>query len=420
MILRELVVSNYRAFRDERFQFSERVTVIAGVNGRGKSSILDGLALLLSRLLPQVTPANGGYKYLRPQDIHYGESALTLSLAATFENIPIDFSIDYDLQRGQRPTKLLPQVKREIRYIYGNPHRMGDAAPIAVFYTTDRAAYRLPKRLLRGLSDTQAAAYHGALSNRQVDFRDFMSRYLTWRDGLQRGEDRLGVRRQTLDAIDRAIRVFLPEFENVEVLIEPTLRLVVSKRGQQLDLTQLSDGERSLLAMMIDLCRRLSLANPELDDPLQGTGVVLIDEVELHLHPQWQREVVEKLRLTFPRIQFILTTHSPFLIQSLREGELIRLDREDGDFAAYSDRSIEDITENVMGVPTPQKSQRYLDMVDAAEEYYRLLREGAPSNALQLAALKSRLDELTEPFSDDPAFQALLRVERIAALGGVD
>ena len=64
MILKELVVSNYRAFRDERFQFSERVTVIAGVNGRGKSAILDGLSLLLSRLLPQVTPAKGGYKYL--------------------------------------------------------------------------------------------------------------------------------------------------------------------------------------------------------------------------------------------------------------------------------------------------------------------------------------------------------------------
>lgn len=62
MILRELTVTNYRSFQDESFNFSERVTVIAGVNGRGKSSILDGVALLLSRLLPQVTPAKGGYK----------------------------------------------------------------------------------------------------------------------------------------------------------------------------------------------------------------------------------------------------------------------------------------------------------------------------------------------------------------------
>jgi predicted ATP-binding protein involved in virulence len=416
MILRELVVSNYRAFRDERFQFSERVTVIAGVNGRGKSSILDGLALLLSRLLPQVTTAKGGYKYLRPQDIHNGESELALGLSATFENIPIDFSIDYDLQRGQRPTKLLPQVKREIRYIYGDPRRMGDAAPIAVFYTTDRAAYRLPKKLLNGLPDIQAAAYHGALSNRQVDFRDFMSRYRTWRDGLQRGEDRLGVRRQTLDAIDRAIRVFLPEFENVEVLTEPTLRLVVSKRGQKLDLTQLSDGERSLLAMMIDLCRRLSLANPELNDPLQGAGVVLIDEVELHLHPQWQREVVEKLRVTFPNIQFILTTHSPFVMQSVHSGEeLILLDGQP--LAKLENKGVEEIARALMGVHRPDVSERYETMKKAAKSYLEILNEAAEAPADKLAQYKERLAEAIAPYADNPAFQAFLEMKRAVKLG---
>jgi predicted ATP-binding protein involved in virulence len=417
MILRELEVSNYRPFRNERFAFSERVTVIAGVNGRGKSAILDGLSLLLSRLLPQVTPARGGYKYLKPQDVHQGEQALRLALSASFEGIPVDFTIDYGHAEGQRPTKLLPQVKREIQRIYGDPQRAGVAAPIAVYYTTDRAAYRLPKRLLTGLPQDQRAAYHGALFNRQIDFRDFMSRYRGWAESIDRREDRDNRNQRTLNTIDWAVREFLPGFSDVRVELEP-LRLLASKQGQALDLTQMSDGERSLLAMMIDLCRRLALANPELGDPLQGTGVVLIDEIELHLHPQWQREIVEKLRRTFPRIQFVLTTHSPFLIQSLRDGELIRLDREDGDFAEYSDRSIEDISENVMGVPIPQKSQRYLDMMDTAEHYYRLLNAGDKSNDAQVQELKRQLDELSEPFSDDPAFQALLRLERAAVLGG--
>ena len=416
MILRELVVSNYRAFQDERFFFSERVTVIAGVNGRGKSAILDGLSLLLSRLLPQVTPAKGGYKYLRPQDIHQGQEALQLKLLASFENIPVDFSIDYDLLVGQRPKKLLPQVKRAIQQIYGDPDRAGDAAPIAVFYTTDRAAYRLPKKLLKGLSDTPAAAYHGALSNRQIDFRDFMSRYRTWRDSLDRGEDRLGVRRQTLDAIDRTIRVFLPEFENVEVLTEPTLRLVVSKRGQQLDLTQLSDGERSLLAMMIDLCRRLSLANPELNDPLQGAGVVLIDEVELHLHPQWQREVVEKLRLTFPRIQFILTTHSPFVMQSVHSGEeLILLDGQP--LAELENKGVEEIARALMGVDRPDVSERYEAMKTAAKSYLEILNEAAGAPADKLAQFKERLADAIAPYADNAAFQAFLEMKRAAKLG---
>ncbi len=419
MMLRVLTVKNYRSFQDESFNFSERVTVIAGVNGRGKSSILDGVALLLSRLLPQVTPAKGGYKYLRPQDIHgNAEEGLNLTLSATFENIPVTFSVSYDQEGGQRLTKLLPQIKQEIRRIYGNPQRIGDAAPIAVYYTTDRAAYRLPKRLLKGLTQDQKAAYHGALTNRQIDFREFMSRYRTWEESVATGNDPNGKNQRTLNTINRAIQEFLPGFSNVRVETEP-LRLVVSKQGEELDLTQLSDGERAVLAIMIDLCRRLVLANPELGEPLEGSGVVLIDEIELHLHPKWQREIVEKLRRTFPRIQFVLTTHSPFVVQSLRQGELRLLgDGEDDAFQEpgdYANRGLEEVATTVMGIEEPNVVPRYAAMLDAAREYYLLLESAQPGNEQQLAALKARLDGLVEPFPDDPAYRAFLEVQRVAA-----
>lgn len=419
MILRELEVSNYRPFRSERFAFSERVTVIAGVNGRGKSAILDGLSLLLSRLLPQVTPARGGYKYLKPQDVHQGEQALKISLSASFEDIPINFTIDYAPTEGMKPGKLLPQIKEEIRRIYGDPQRVGDAAPIAVYYTTDRAAYRLPKRLLTSLPQGQSAAYHGALFNRQIDFRDFMGRYHGWADSIARGEDRSQKNQRTLEMIDRAVQGFLPGFSDVRVELDP-LRLLVSKQGQILDLTQMSDGERSLLAMMIDLCRRLVLANPELDDPLQGTGVVLIDEVELHLHPQWQRGIVEKLRRTFPRMQFILTTHSPFVVQTLRPGELRLLgenldDETLQDPGEYSNRGLEEVATKVMGIEDPNIVPRYTQMLDAAREYYQLLETAQPGDQQQLDELKTRLEELVEPFPDEPAYRAFLEVQRVAA-----
>lgn len=419
MILRELEVSNYRPFRSERFAFSERVTVIAGVNGRGKSAILDGLSLLLSRLLPQVTPARGGYKYLKPQDVHQGEQALKISLSASFEDIPINFTIDYAPTEGMKPGKLLPQIKEEIRRIYGDPQRVGDAAPIAVYYTTDRAAYRLPKRLLTSLPQGQSAAYHGALFNRQIDFRDFMGRYRGWADSIARGEDRGHKNQRTLEMIDRAVQGFLPGFSDVRVELDP-LRLLVSKQGQILDLTQMSDGERSLLAMMIDLCRRLVLANPELEDPLQGTGVVLIDEVELHLHPQWQRGIVEKLRRTFPRMQFILTTHSPFVVQTLRPGELRLLGENLDDEALqdpgeYSNRGLEEVATKVMGIEDPNIVPRYTQMLDAAREYYHLLETAQPGEQQQLDELKARLEELIEPFPDEPAYRAFLEVQRVAA-----
>ena len=134
---------------------------------------------------------------------------------------------------------------------------------------------------------------------------------------------------------------------------------------------------------------------PLLDNPLHGAGVVLIDELELHLHPKWQRDVTEKLRRTFPNIQFIATTHSPFVIQALRPGELINLDPEE--FGEYADKSIEDIAETVMGVDLPQKSKRYREMMHAAETYFRLLRASG-DNAAELAAAEQRLNELSVPF----------------------
>jgi predicted ATP-binding protein involved in virulence len=415
MILRELEVSNYRPFRSERFTFSERVTVIAGINGRGKSSILDALSLLLSRLLPQVTPAERGYKNLKPQDVHQGEQALKISLSALFENIPVDFSIDYEPEEGIKPGKLLPQIKREIRRIYGDPQRVGDAAPIAVYYTTDRAAYRLPKRLLTGLPQGQSAAYHGALFNRQIDFRDFITRYRGWSDSITRGEDHDHKNQRTLETINRAVQEFLPGFSNVRVALEP-LRLLVSKQDQEIDLTQMSDGERSLLAMMIDLCRRLVLANPELDDPLQGKGVVLIDEVELHLHPRWQREIVEKLRNTFPRVQFILTTHSPFVIQSVHSGaELILLDTQPLD--RLENKGIEEISRSVMGVDRPEVGERYETMKSVARSYLEMLNEAVFSPEEKLAQYEVQLSKSIAPYADNPAFQAFLEMKRVAKLG---
>lgn len=419
MLLRNLELTNFRAFSSQRFEFSDRVTVIAGINGRGKSAVLDGLSLLLSRLLPQVTPARGGYKYLQPKDIHNDGPSTRLKLAASFEQIPIEYAIDFDLTRGQQPRKLLPQLRREVRRIYGDPAREGDAAPIAVYYTTDRAACRLPKRLISSVDQDQSAAYHGALLNRQVDFRDFMSRMRIWRQLAERGEDPRGSSARTIETLNRAVQTFLPEFSDIRVQLDP-LRLVAKKQDQDIDIVQMSDGERALFAMVIDLCRRLVLANPAMADPLQGAGVVLIDEIELHLHPTWQREIIEKLRATFPRMQFILTTHSPFVVQTLRAGELLLLDNEQdnnsfSDPGEYANRGLEEVTTKVMGIDNPNVVPRYINLLETAREYYRLLETARPGDENQLADLKRQLDSLVEPFPDEPEYRAFLEVQRVAA-----
>ena len=372
---------------------------------------------MCSRFLPHVSSARSGYRPITSRDVHAGTVSTELGMQVTCAGIPIEYKLTYDNERKKiKTTKLSAVVKREVRNAYGDPTRADDAAPLVVYYTTDRAGYRRPKKLPTEVPRGQESAYTGALLNRTVNFRDFMARYRSAvtveRTERWNNPDYLGDR--AVAAISYALTTFLGDCENLRVQEEP-LRLLVDKNGVALDLSQLSDGERSFLAMVCDLGRRLALANPMLNEPLHGAGVVLIDELELHLHPKWQREAGEKLRMAFPNIQFIATTHSPFVIQALRPGELINLDPDE--FGEYADKSIEDIAEKVMGVDLPQKSERYRQMMSAAEEYFRFLR--TPGTLPEdVDAAGQRLNMLSEPFSDDPAFQALLKLERETQRGG--
>ena len=122
----------------------------------------------------------------------------------------------------------------------------------------------------------------------------------------------------------------MPAFDEIRVTRNP-LQMRIKKNGFSLNVSQLSDGEKIYMALVGDLCRRLTLANPTLDDPLQGEGIVLIDELDLHLHPQWQTEIATKLCETFPNIQFIVTTHSPLVITNVQSSQLRILSSADGD-----------------------------------------------------------------------------------------
>ena len=417
MRILELTLRNYRVYAEKRsFEFADRITVVAGINGRGKTALLDGLALLCSRFLPQVSPSQSRYRAITSSDVHRGRRSAELGMKLNCAGIPIEYKLTCTCTKKRqqvKTTKLPPAAKRAVRNAYGTQTPTKNESPLAVYYTTDRAGYRLPRTLPTRIPRGQAAAHLGALFNRTVNFRDFMARFRSavaiGRTERDRNPNYLGDR--AVEAISHALTTFLDGFENLRVQEQP-LRLLVDKAGVALDLSQLSDGERSFLAMICDLGRRLALANPMLDNPLDGAGVVLIDELELHLHPRWQREVGEKLRKTFPNIQFVATTHSPFVIQSLRPGELINLDPDEfAKYAEYADKSIEDITETVMGVELPQKSDRYRKMMSAAEEYFRIVRTPTALSG-DIEAAELRLNELSEPFSDDPAFQALLKLER--------
>jgi hypothetical protein len=185
-----------------------------------------------------------------------------------------------------------------------------------------------------------------------------------------------------------------------DLLPEPT-QLLVDAKSVQLkignshpqQLRDLSDGYRSMLALAIDMLRWLTVAFPLADDLLQSSGVVLIDELDAHAHPEWQQQIGHWLRQKFPNLQFIVATHSPFLAQVVDQpGGILKLERNSGgvtiesDVEPVEDMPAEDILIDLFGLQTTRspkvrrKAQRMISL--KSKKVDRALDPGE-SNELQ-------------------------------------
>lgn len=122
-----------------------------------------------------------------------------------------------------------------------------------------------------------------------------------------------------------ALSILLPSVKFSEIDSNGTV--IFSTPYGEVPLSELSRGYRDVLTWVSDLMRRLIDAFPLSKDPLHEEGVVLVEEIALHLHPIWQQKVIDFLRKRFPNIQFIATTHSPLATQSLQRNEFVKLER---------------------------------------------------------------------------------------------
>ena len=156
------------------------------------------------------------------------------------------------------------------------------------------------------------AAFADALSARPLRLGEFAD----WMRAQQALSSELPAAKRILVSLDKAVTRFLPDYRNLRPAEEgSTPTLLIDRGAETLPVRHLSDGERGVLAMVLDLARRLAQANPGMEDPAaEAEAVILIDEIELHLHPAWQRRILGNLTDTFPRCQFIATTHSPQVI----------------------------------------------------------------------------------------------------------
>ena len=415
--LRRALIKNYRAITRLELDLDQKLHVFFGDNGKGKTSVLNAIAVGLGAI-PHVLPGVSSVGFLRT-DRRRGRRPMQVVLEAR-DGTRWTRSLGLPSVRG-RLDALREQIEPlvEAEEFGGHPQDL----PILAFYTTDRAVADRPQRRGQLRTFPRFKALVGALSPR-TDF----GALFTWFYGKEHEEASEQKRRRDvayglpeLDAVRRAIASMVPGVSEPMVVHRP-LRFVVSVEKddgepEELALDQLSGGYRIMLALAADLARRMAQGNPHRDDPLQSDAVVLIDEVELHLHPSWQQRVLPDLTRTFPNTQFLVSTHSPQVLTTVDAEQITHLEREDDEIVALpvgvstAGARASDALQQVMGVDERPVSHQFV------KELRRYLDLVASGNGESKTALKLRR-YLEERAPDDPDLsRAAMEIRRQRVLG---
>jgi len=385
MKIKSIKLHNFRASSELQLDLLPQLNVFVGVNGAGKSTFLDAIAILLSWLANRIQRMGASGRPFHDTDIRCGQSRGYIRISMEKENME-DFR--WRLVKTSKGTysdkkSKLGAVNRLAKQIQGEYQETG--LPVFAYYPVNRSVLDIPLRISKKHEFEQFECYDEALVG-AANFRHFFEwfrnredleneNYRKLKGGQQLTFESLIDQEDTnsdksnyefpdrqLEAVRQTLSIFLPDFNNFSVRRNP-LRMVAEKQGKQLRIEQLSDGEKNLIALVGDLARRFAIANPSKDKPQHGKGIVLIDEIDLHLHPAWQRMIIPKLQETFPNCQFIISTHSPQILSHVKPENIFLLNNTTGkidvskpseSYGKNSDRILEDIM-RVDARPTKEK-----------------------------------------------------------------
>lgn len=429
MRIDEIELSNFRGFTRFSLRLHPECTVIAGVNGAGKSTVLDGLAVAAGAWFlgfnDAVARGIGNDELRRVCVRHEDRVDLEYQYPSRVEaNGNVDGKrIHWARERASRKGKTTRIEAKQLTGIASRfQKRVQSGAdvtlPVVAYYGTGRLWAQLPnsKKREEGL-DSRIRGYEDAL-----DPRSNHKLFTAWmRDREYLRLQKLSRSRPTAAAIAAA------HDEHMEAVAIAAARLVADgamfrydiaeqelrlefRDGTEQSFDLLADGYRNLVALAADIAWRSVRLNPHLGAkaPAETSGVVLIDEVALHLHPAWQRTIVPRLRETFPLIQFVVTTHSPVVIGSVPP-ECVRFLEANG-AARTPDAThgidVNGVLERLMGVEAqPDVRVKLLGRIE------RALDSG------ELDAARSAIDELRHVAggSDPAVTEALAELHAAAA-----
>lgn len=383
MVLERLQLTNFRGFERLDLSFEPDLTVLVGINGCGKTSIIDALIIGL------------GLRGYERRDIHANATRVVIDLSLSDQPV-VSVTGEHIASTGtgariSTSTQGKPQLDRLI-LIYGAHREARDKTPgltSSELWPPRRAEWKF---------------------SAHADYNDF---FMWFRQMEDEENERIrydaGEENSSLNAVRNAIYRLFPGYTKLRVrrggaMGAPIPRLTLEKNGTLLLFDALSEGERTSVAMIADIARRLVIAYPDAEDPLAAPCLLVIDEFEQHLHPQWQRELPSRLREVFPGAQMLLTTHSPIVVSELLPRQIRALQ----DFALLEGahregQDVNEILETLFGTASRMsRTQALIDSVDDA------LDEG------ELNEAADKLDTLEQQLgTDDPEIVRLRTLQRM-------
>jgi predicted ATP-binding protein involved in virulence len=476
MRIRQLDILNFKGFYQKSFYFNPQFTVIIGNNATGKTSILDALTIIMSAYVYGID----GLESYHLRNIEKDEIRVK-----TFENdpkpqLPVSISASGEIA-GQSftGTRERQKMNSTAKASYKGAFDITDMAtrsliesrigepvifPLLAYHGTGRLwAEHKEKVKYKQQREGVLMGYANCLSPKSSS-KDFLSWYKTYEDEIRKFDNEKD--RLLLRVFNETIASLVPQWEDMAYSFkdEQLMGFYTNANGnkEKLCYSQLSDGFRNMIGIAADLVYRCIKLNPHLgENVVKATeGLVLIDELDLHLHPIWQKKIVADLKRIFPKVQFVATTHSPFIVQSLKADEIINLDElplaADPDMRSIEEtvfymgdtqasksmlnEGLSDVYKKIilketntadsghtdfeeaagkMGIGST-KSNAFDHKLSSAEHFYKTLEKALAvrnTSPETFSALKKDLDNILIKNSDDPAFVAQLKIKKLSKLG---
>lgn len=418
MKIKKVILKNYKCFEKIDVDFHERLTVIVGGNGSGKSSVLEGVAISLGTIFTRLDGLSGvsinkkdahlkAYRMGESEDVQAqypveirAEGFISEMTAEGTEEKKLQWTRSLNGEGGSTTVKDAKQML-EIAKNYQERLRAGDpklVLPMIAYYGTGRLwDYHREKKADTFKQNTKTNGYIDCL-----DGTANIKLMMNW------------FRKKTVQMVQKSAAGFnsflelgtvygamascferITGYKDVKLLYNLDTNEIdccyTDENGFQMNipLSQMSDGYKNTVSLIADIAYRMAILNPQLGTRvLKDTdGVVLIDEIDLHLHPAWQHRILSDLQEIFPKIQFIVTTHAPTVISSVKSENLVILkDYEVLNAAAeIYGNDINSILRSIMGV-----SERNPAIAKLFDRFYSLLNYGQYDDAEKI------LDEIDE------------------------